>query len=49
MTKEEEVRKQFKDGFEEIKPMIEQMSNLMMDCYEKGFKTCWKILTGTEC
>ena len=35
-------------GFDKLKPKIENMTHLMMDCYEQGFKDCWKVLTGKD-
>ena len=43
---EQEVRKQMEEGFAKIQPNVAQMTELMMDCYQEGFKTCWKLLTG---
>ena len=49
MMNEDEIKKLFKEGFEKkLKPKIEGMTNLMMDCYEQGFKDCWSILTKTD-
>jgi len=45
---EEEFRKLLQDGFNVIKPKISEMTNLMMDCYQQGFKDCWRVLTGKE-
>lgn len=45
---EDELRQLVYTGFNEMKPKIEDMSNILMDFYIKGFKTCWKVLTGKE-
>lgn len=46
---EEEIKKLFEEGFnKKLKPKVETMTNLMMDCYEQGFTDCWRILTKTE-
>jgi len=45
---EEELKKLMNSGFEEIRPKIREMTNLMMDCYQQGFKDCWRILTGKD-
>lgn len=45
---EEELRKAMQNDFDILKPKIGEMTNLMMDCYQQGFKNCWKILTGNE-
>lgn len=42
---EEELRKLMQSGFEKLKPHIE---GIMMECYQQGFKDCWKALTGKE-
>ena len=45
----EEVLKQLlENGFDKIRPKISEMTNLMMDCYQQGFKDCWRVLTGKE-
>ena len=45
----EEVLKQLlENGFDKIRPKIGEMTNLMMDCYQQGFKDCWRVLTGKE-
>lgn len=46
--KEEELIKIMQSGFERLRPHIEGMTNAMMDCYQQGFKDCWKVLTGRE-
>lgn len=43
---EQDVRKQMEEGFAKIQPKVTEMTTLMMDCYQQGFKTCWKLLTG---
>ena len=45
---EQTLRQLLQSGFDKVKPKIESMTNLMMDCYQQGFKDCWKILTGKE-
>ena len=45
---EEELRKMMQSGFEKIRPLIQGMTNTMMDCYQQGFKDCWRILTGKD-
>ncbi|MCR5588023.1 MAG: hypothetical protein K6F72_00220 [Bacteroidales bacterium] len=47
MTKEE-IEKQIKEGFIEMKPKIGDMANILMEFYIRGFKACWRILTGKE-
>ena len=45
---EQEVKRQLEEGFERIQPKVAGMTNILMDCYQEGFKTCWKLLTGNE-
>lgn len=45
---EQEVKEAMAKGFNSIKPKIGDMTNLMMDCYQIGFKTCWKLVTGMD-
>lgn len=45
---EEELRKLMQKGLDAIRPKIGAMTDLMMDCYQQGFKDCWRILTGKE-
>jgi hypothetical protein len=46
--KEEELRKLMQSGFDKLRPHIENMTNTMMECYQQGFKDCWKVLTGKD-
>lgn len=43
---EEEVRKKMQDGWKKVSPMVAQTTNIVMDAYQEGFKTCWEMLTG---
>lgn len=45
---EEELRKLMQSGFDKLKPHIESMTTAMMECYQQGFRDCWKVLTGKE-
>lgn len=45
---QEEIRKIITEHFNEMKPKIADISNLLMESYIKGFKVCWKLLTGKE-
>ena len=45
---EQQIRELFQKGFENLEPSIEAMTNIMMDCYQQGFKNCWKLLTGKD-
>ena len=44
---EQEVREKFDSSFAETKPIIEKMTNLIMDAYEKGFNIGFEI--GSSC
>jgi len=44
----EEVRQQLRDGMEKVHPSVTAITQMLMDAYEQGFKTCWKLLTGQE-
>ena len=43
---EQEVRKQMEEGFSKVQPKVADMTSTLMDCYQEGFRTCWKLLTG---
>lgn len=45
---EEEVRKEMQEGLKKVNPIVAQTTNLIMDAYQEGFKTCWKLLTGQK-
>lgn len=45
---EKELEKLIQSGFEKLKPHIEGMTVSMMECYQQGFKDCWRILIGNE-
>ena len=45
---EELLKQLLENGFDKIRPKIGEMTNLMMDCYQQGFKDCWRVLTGKE-
>lgn len=45
---EQQLRQLMQSGFEKIRPHIEGMTTAMMECYEQGFKDCWRVLTGKE-
>ena len=45
---EQEVRKQMEEGFAKIQPKVAEMTKILMDCYQEGFKTCWELLTGQD-
>ena len=45
---EENVRKAMQEGFDKVKPIVANMTSELMNAYELGFKTCFKLLTGQE-
>lgn len=45
---EEELRNLIQSGFEKLRPHIGEMTAAMMDCYQQGFKDCWRILTDKD-
>lgn len=45
---QEEISKIIYEDFNGMEPKIEDMSNILMDFYIQGFKSCWKTLTGKE-
>ena len=44
----EELRKLMQSRLDKLRPHIEDMTIAMVDCYQQGFKDCWKVLTGKE-
>ena len=45
---EQALRQLLASSFDKIRPKIDTMTNAMMDCYQQGFKDCWKVLTGKD-
>ena len=45
---EQDVRKQMEESFVKVRPKVAQMTELMVECYQQGFKTCFKLLTGKD-
>ena len=45
---EEDVRKAMQEGFDKVKPIVANMTGELMDAYQRGFETCFKLLTGQE-
>lgn len=43
-----ELRKVMQSGLDKLRPHIKDVSIAMMECYQQGFKDCWKVLTGKE-
>ena len=44
----EDVRKAMQEGLIKVKPIVVNMTNELVNAYELGFKTCFKLLTGQE-
>lgn len=44
----EAVKELMQNGFKEIEPKVADMTNIIMDAYQIGFNTCFKILTGQD-
>ena len=42
---EEEVRKEMQEGFDKVRPIVGNVTKEIMDAYELGFSTCFKLLT----
>lgn len=40
---EQELRERMDVGFEKAKSLVEQMTNLLMDAFEQGFETGFKL------
>ncbi len=47
---EEELKKLIHSGFEKLKSHIdiETTFDVILECYQQGFKDCWKVLTGKD-
>ena len=45
---QEEVRKKMQEGYDKVNPIVAQVTNLIMDSYQEGFKNCWELLTGQK-
>lgn len=45
---QEEVKSKMQEGFAKIQPKVVEMTNIIMDAYQEGFKTCWELLTGQK-
>lgn len=48
MDKEEKARKIMQEGLKQVNPIVVNVTELIMDAYQEGFKTCWKLLTGKD-
>lgn len=38
---QEEVKKKMQEGFSKTTPKVADMTHIIMDAYQEGFKTCW--------
>lgn len=45
---EQELREKMNEGYEKVRPIVEQITSLVMDAYQEGFENCWEILTGQK-
>ena len=45
---EEELKNKMHQGYEKVNPIVVQITNLVLDAYQEGFKNCWEILTGQK-
>ncbi len=45
---QEEVRKKMQEGYDKVNPIVVQVTSLIMDAYQEGFKNCWELLTGQK-
>ena len=45
---QEEVKAKMQEGFSKIQPKVADMTHIIMDSYQEGFKTCWELLTGQK-
>ena len=48
MDKEEKAREIMQEGLKQVNPIVVNVTKLIMDAYQEGFKTCWKLLTGKD-
>lgn len=45
---QEEVKNKMQEGIAKIQPKVVEMTHIIMDAYEEGFKTCFELLTGQK-
>lgn len=45
---EQELKEKMHEGYERVHPIVAQITSLVMDAYQEGFKNCWEILTGQK-
>lgn len=45
---ETDVRNKMQEGYNKVSPIVANVTNLIMDAYQEGFKNCWELLTGQK-
>ena len=45
---EEEFKVKMQEGLDKIQPKVVEMTSIIMDAYEEGFRTCFELLTGQK-
>ena len=45
---QEEIKKKMQEGVAKLTPIVTEVSSLVADAYQEGFKTCWELLTGQK-
>ena len=45
---QEEIKKKMQEGTAKLTPIVTEVSSLIADAYQEGFKTCWELLTGQK-
>lgn len=46
--KQEDIKEKMQEGYNKVTPIVANVTNLIMDAYQEGFKNCWEILTGQK-
>lgn len=45
---QEDFKKKMQEGTAKLTPIVTEVSSLVADAYQEGFKTCWELLTGQK-
>lgn len=45
---QEEIKKKMQEGVRRVAPIAVEMTSLVADAYQEGFKTCWELLKGEK-
>ena len=45
---QEEIKKKMQEGVAKLTPIVTEVSSLIADAYQEGFKTCWELLIGQK-